>query len=50
MGYPQRLPSHVRLVMKTGDTPLPEIVVALAIGEEAGCYETSFQRNCVPRR
>lgn len=48
--FPQRLPSHVRLVMKAGDTPLPEVVVALGIGEEAGCYETSFQRNCVPRR
>jgi general secretion pathway protein J len=48
--FPQRLPSHVRLAMKAGSTPLPEIVVALGIGEEAGCYETSFQRNCVPRR
>jgi general secretion pathway protein J len=48
--YPQRLPSHVRLLMRSGDLVLPEIVVALGIGEEAGCYETNFQRNCVPRR
>ncbi len=48
--FPQRLPSHVRLVMKSGEAALPEIVVALGIGEEAGCYETNFQRNCVPRR
>lgn len=48
--YPQRLPSHVRLTMKAGDEKLPEIVVALKLGEEAGCYESSFQRTCVPRR
>jgi general secretion pathway protein J len=48
--FPQRLPSHVRLVMKSGELELPEVVVALGIGEEAGCYETNFQRNCVPRR
>lgn len=48
--FPQRLPTHVRLLMKSGDLELPEIVVALGIGEEAGCYETNFQRNCVPRR
>lgn len=48
--FPQRLPTHVRVLMKAGGLVLPEIVVALAIGEEAGCYETNFQRNCVPRR
>jgi hypothetical protein len=48
--FPQRMPSHVRLVMKGVDAAIPEVVVALGIGEEAGCYETNFQRNCVPRR
>lgn len=48
--YPQRLPSHVRLHVKLGNDPLPEMVVALQLGEEAGCYESSFQRICVPRR
>ena len=48
--FPQRLPSHVRLTMKLGEEKLPEIVVALKLGEEAGCYESSFQRTCVPRR
>jgi len=48
--FPLRMPTHVRLVMKSGDTVLPEVVVALGIGEEAGCYETNFQRSCVPRR
>ena len=48
--FPQRLPSHVRLELKLGDRALPTIVVALKVGEEAGCYESSFQRTCVPRR
>jgi len=48
--FPARLPSHVRLQLKLGEESLPEMVVALRIGEEAGCYESSFQRNCVPRR
>jgi general secretion pathway protein J len=48
--FPQRLPSHVRLTMKIGEEKLPEIVIALKLGEEAGCYESSFQRTCVPRR
>lgn len=48
--YTQRLPSHVRLEAKLGDDKLPDMVVALRLGEEAGCYESSFQRQCVPRR
>lgn len=48
--YRQRLPTHVRLEIALADTSLPELVVALRLGEEAGCYETSFQRTCVPRR
>lgn len=48
--HPQRLPSHVRLALKLRGLELPEMVVALRLGEEAGCYESSFQRVCVPRR
>jgi general secretion pathway protein J len=48
--FPQRLPSHVRLEAKLGEEQLPPMVVALRVGEEAGCYESSFQRTCVPRR
>lgn len=48
--FPQRLPSHVRLKVKLGEEPLPDMVVAMRLGEEAGCYESSFQRICVPRR
>lgn len=46
----RRLPSHVRLELSLADVKLPDLVVGLRLGEEAGCYETSFQRNCVPRR
>ena len=48
--FAQRLPSHVRLELKLGETKLPALAVALRLGEEAGCYESSFQRLCVPRR
>lgn len=46
----QRVPSHVRLEIAIGEARLPDLVVALRLGEEAGCYESSFQRICVPRR
>lgn len=48
--YTQRLPTHVRIEIALGETRLPDLVVALRLGEEAGCYESSFQRTCVPRR
>ena len=48
--HAQRLPTHVRLEVKLGEEKLPDMVVALRLGEEAGCYESSFQRVCVPRR
>ena len=46
----QRMPSHVDLDLEMGERKLPPIVVALRLGEEAGCYESMFQRTCVPRR
>ncbi|HRE14944.1 MAG TPA: hypothetical protein PLD37_12175, partial [Usitatibacteraceae bacterium] len=46
----QRLPSHVRIDLELGERKLAPIVVALRLGEEAGCYESMFQRQCVPRR
>jgi len=46
----RRLPSHVRIEIEAGKRKLPAIVVALRLGEEAGCYESPFQRLCVPRR
>jgi len=49
--YPGRVPSMVRIRMKSTDgTPLPEMVVRIVLGEEAGCLENSFQRVCRPRR
>ncbi len=46
----QRMPSHVGLDLEMGSRRLPPIVVALRLGEEAGCFESLFQRTCVPRR
>lgn len=47
----QRLPLLVRLRMKAADgSPLPEIVVRVVLGEEAGCLENAFQRACRARR
>ena len=45
------LPQLVRLKVKTTDgRELPEYVVRLNLGVEAGCLESSFQRFCRPRR
>ena len=41
----------VRMRVRASDgSTLPEVVVRLALGEEAGCLENSFQRLCRPRR
>jgi general secretion pathway protein J len=46
-----RVPQMVRLRMRTTDgSVLPELVVRVNLGEEAGCLENSFQRVCRPRR
>jgi general secretion pathway protein J len=46
-----RIPQLVRMRVKTADgTQLPEFIVRMAIGEEAGCLESSFARVCRPRR
>jgi general secretion pathway protein J len=46
-----RVPEMVRLHIRTDDgTAQPEMVVRLNLGEEAGCLENAFQRNCRPRR
>jgi hypothetical protein len=48
--YPGRVPQMVRVRVKTDDgAPLPDMVVKVMLGEEAGCLENSFQRNCRPR-
>lgn len=48
---PSRVPSMIRLRLKTTDgTVLPDMVMKVMLGEEAGCLENSFQRLCRPRR
>jgi general secretion pathway protein J len=49
--YVGRLPQLIRVRVKTTDgTLLPEMVVRVMLGEEAGCLENAFQRVCRPRR
>jgi len=48
--WPNRMPEMVRLRIRRIDGPLPELIVRLNLGEEAGCLENAFQRNCRPRR
>jgi len=48
---PGRIPMLIRMRITSSDgTPLPDMVVRLVLGEEAGCLESSFQRVCRPRR
>lgn len=48
---PLRVPLAIKIVLKT-DTgrEVPALVVALKLGEEAGCYDNAFQRQCGSRR
>lgn len=49
--FPARMPTVVRIRMKASDgEPLPDMIVVLRLGEEAGCLETAMQRGCAPRR
>ena len=49
--YTSRVPELIRMRVRTSDgSMLPDMVVRLALGEEAGCLENSFQRLCRPRR
>jgi general secretion pathway protein J len=46
-----KVPLLVRMRVRASDgTVLPDVVVRIALGEEAGCLENSFQRLCRPRR
>jgi len=49
--YPLRMPQLIKFTFKAanGRDP-PELIVQPKIGEEAGCYENNFQRQCGPRR
>lgn len=49
--FPNHMPSIIRLSMAAGDgSPLPDMIVPILVGEEAGCLETALQRGCRPRR
>jgi len=49
--YAARIPQMVRVRIRAADgTVLPEMVVRIVLGEEAGCLESAFQRVCRPRR
>ena len=45
-----RVPEAIRLRIVGDEGPLPEMAVRISLGEEAGCLENAFQRNCRPRR
>jgi general secretion pathway protein J len=45
-----RIPEAIRLHIVADDGPLPDMSVRISLGEEAGCLENAFQRNCRPRR
>ena len=45
-----RVPEMIRVRIRADDGPQPEMLVRLNLGEEAGCLENAFQRNCRPRR
>jgi general secretion pathway protein J len=46
-----RVPEIVRVRIRTDDgAAQPDMVVRISLGEEAGCLENAFQRNCRPRR
>jgi general secretion pathway protein J len=46
-----RIPSLLRIELKLAGLAEPqEMLFALRLGEEAGCYQSSFQRQCGVRR
>lgn len=48
---PMRLPQLVKITIKLDHgRNIPPIVIGLRVGEEAGCYDTGFARQCGARR
>lgn len=48
--YTMKVPEVIRVRIQGDDGPQPEMIVRMNLGEEAGCLENAFQRNCRPRR
>jgi hypothetical protein len=48
---PLRMPQLIKLTLQVDNgRDVPPLVVSLRLGEEAGCYDNAFQRQCGPRR
>jgi general secretion pathway protein J len=48
--YQSRMPSMIRVRMQgTGGSSLPDVLIKVMVGEEAGCFEAALQRGCRPR-
>ena len=48
---PLRMPQLIRITVQVNNgRDVPPLVVSLRLGEEAGCYDNAFQRQCGPRR
>ncbi len=48
---PLRLPQLIRLTVKLDHgRDIPPMIISLRVGEEAGCFDTGFSRQCGPRR
>ncbi len=48
---PLRMPQLIRITLQVDDgRNVPPLIVSLRLGEEAGCYDNAFQRQCGPRR
>ena len=48
---PMRLPQLIKITLKLDHgRDIPPMVIGLRVGEEAGCYDTGFARQCGARR
>ena len=46
-----RMPQLIKITVQVDSgRDVPPLVVSLRLGEEAGCYDNAFQRQCGPRR
>lgn len=48
---PLRMPQLIKITLQVDNgRDVPPLIVSLRLGEEAGCYDNAFQRQCGPRR
>ena len=48
---PFRMPQLIKITVQVDNgRDVPPLIVSLRLGEEAGCYDNAFQRQCGPRR